>query len=71
MKQRIAICKAVVNAQLDYAFAIIPYTKKEIDRLDRDQIIALKLLTKIDYNTDKNTILSIFDIPSIPLELSQ
>ena len=70
-KQRIALYKSAVRSQLDYALAILPYTQEEIEKLDDDQIRAIKKLTKIDYNTDRDTVLSIFDIPSIPHRIIQ
>ena len=45
--------------------AIIPFTATEIEQLNDAQITAIKKLIRINYYADDDTVLSIYDLPTI------
>ena len=62
---KLTLYKTVVRAHIDYGAPVISYTKSEMDKLEKDQIKAIKRLLKLNYYTTDETVLAITKLTTI------
>ena len=56
---KLTLYKTVVRAHMDFVVPVISCTKNKLDKLEKDQIKAIKTLLKLNYYTADKTMLAI------------
>ena len=62
---KLILYKTVIRSHIDYGVPVIHYKEDEINKLEQDQIRAIKRLLKLNYYATNETILAITEIPTI------